>query len=392
VQFVSRARVVSLVVALSVLAAACASTPPPKPVVAVKPPDSTDLKGASAYVAQDLSTQLGQARARRVVLDPLLDRASGQQTAASLRVQQELLAALTAAMPGLVIEPLDEKAADQTGLVATGTVSTVTAPDQFLMRVALTDRATTVVVAQSAAHFQQADMNQTPTAFYSDSPSLVRDRSVDGYLKTSETAAGSLADPLYVEQLPTAAVLASALVQYNEGHWDAALAGYTAAAARADGQNLRTFNGLYLTNMHLGRTAAAEDAFGKIATLGLGTNNLAVKLLFRPGTTEFLADPSFGGVYPMWIRQIARTAGASQVCLNITGHTSASGTAAVNDRLSLARATAVQALLERESAGLKPRLRVTGVGSRRNMVGTGADDASDAIDRRVEFEVVACGG
>jgi hypothetical protein len=30
------------------------------------------------------------------------------------------------------------------------------------------------------------------------------------------------------------------------------------------------------------------------------------------------------------------------------------------------------------------------MGFRENIVGTGADDASDALDRRVEFKVVAC--
>ena len=34
----------------------------------------------------------------------------------------------------------------------------------------------------------------------------------------------------------------------------------------------------------------------------------------------------------------------------------------------------------------------TGKGSREMMVGTGKDDASDALDRRVEFKVAPCGG
>lgn len=93
----------------------------------------------------------------------------------------------------------------------------------------------------------------------------------------------------------------------------------------------------------------------------------------------------------MWLRQIARGANASNVCLNIVGHTSASGTDAINNPLSLARATAVRSLLQREVTGLERRLRVAGVGKSKNIIGTGADDSSDAVDRRVEFEVQDCG-
>ena len=32
------------------------------------------------------------------------------------------------------------------------------------------------------------------------------------------------------------------------------------------------------------------------------------------------------------------------------------------------------------------------MGYRENLIGSGADDASDALDRRVEFKVVACPG
>ena len=48
-------------------------------------------------------------------------------------------------------------------------------------------------------------------------------------------------------------------------------------------------------------------------------------------------------------------------------------------------------MLESEARGLASQLRATGVGYTQNLVGTGTDDASDAIDRRVEFKVVECG-
>ena len=37
-----------------------------------------------------------------------------------------------------------------------------------------------------------------------------------------------------------------------------------------------------------------------------------------------------------------------------------------------------------------PRLRVLGLGSKENIVGTGTDDVVDAADRRVDFRLVGC--
>ena len=59
------------------------------------------------------------------------------------------------------------------------------------------------------------------------------------------------------------------------------------------------------------------------------------------------------------------------------------------DHLRLAELELIE-LLADQAAGLSRRLRASGMGFRGNIVGTGADDATDAIDRRVEFKVEAC--
>jgi outer membrane protein OmpA-like peptidoglycan-associated protein len=384
---VSRTARATVTVALSLaIASACA-----KPKPATPAPDDLNLQGAAQFVAGDLARQLSPGE-RTLVIDPLIDRTSGQQTGVSAQVEEAIRPALSQSLKNVTLLPFDADNAGKSRLVMTGTVSTVAPPDKYSVSVSLSDRESGLVVAQSVARFTQSGLDTSPTRFYNDSPSLVRDRSVDGYVRTSETPAGTPADPLYLEQIPTSALLAEALAAYNGGQFEQALVRYNAAASRQDGQQLRTFNGLYLCNVRLNRLDAAEEAFGKIATLGLATNNLAVKLLFRPGSTEFVADPSLSGMYPRWLRQIGRATRTSKVCLNIVGHTSRSGSESVNDRLSLNRATTVRTLLEREAPGLERLSRVSGVGFRQNLVGTGTDDATDAIDRRVVFEVVACGG
>jgi hypothetical protein len=362
---------------------------PPK--AAPEPVRDLDAKGAVQQIARDFETQLGAtATARTVVIDPIRDRASSQQTGVSVKLESDLSPAL-AALKGITLLPFDSTGASKARYVITGIVAPLEAPDHYTLTVALSDRESGLVVAQSAARFTEAGLDRKPTRFFVESPVLVQDRSSVGYTRTSETPAGHAADALYISQVETSALLAEALRAYNAEKWQQALAGYTAASKRTDGQQLRTFNGLYLTNVRLGNTTGAEQAFGKIVQLGLETNNLAVKLLFRPGSaTEFWPGRDYSGVYPIWIRQLARAMQASGHCLNVVGHTSRSGSEALNDRLSLQRAETVKRLLAAEVGALDTRLRASGVGYRENIIGTGTDDERDAIDRRVEFKVVDC--
>jgi outer membrane protein OmpA-like peptidoglycan-associated protein len=358
-----------------------------------RPAPDADLGKAAQAVAFDLTQQIGPAKpgTRPLVIDPLLDTRSGQQTEACERVQQALTAAIAETMKNATLVSFNAEEASRTRFVLTGSLTRLEA-ERYRMSVALSDRNSGLVIAQAAAAFRQAGLSDAPTRFYRDSPSLTRDRSTEGYLRTAETQKGQPADALYIEQLPTAALLAQALESYNAQRWEEALERYNAAVQRKDGQQLRTFNGIYLCNVQLGRSEAAEEAFAKITALGLSTNNLAVKLLFKPGTTEFWPDPKVSGAYPMWLRRIARAVQESGNCLSVVGHTSRSGTDPLNERLSLARATTIRDWLEREAPGLARKSKVSGLGSRENLVGTGADDASDAIDRRVEFKVVPCDG
>jgi outer membrane protein OmpA-like peptidoglycan-associated protein len=142
----------------------------------------------------------------------------------------------------------------------------------------------------------------------------------------------------------------------------------------------------------LGRTTEAEAAFHDLVDFGFRRKQLAVKFLFRPGSVRFASDGGFSGSYDLWLKQIASQAASTQGCLRIVGHTSPVGPAAMNDSLSRLRAEYIQSRLEDINPLLKKRTIAAGVGSRENLVGTGRDDATDALDRRVELKPVnSCG-
>jgi outer membrane protein OmpA-like peptidoglycan-associated protein len=228
----------------------------------------------------------------------------------------------------------------------------------FRINLSLTDIKTGFIVAQSVARVRGDGVDTTPTPFYRDSPSFTKDRVVDGQIRTAQAPTGSSADEVYLSRMPINALVGEASKLYEAGNYAEALRYYDAAAARPEGAQLRVFNGLYLANTQLGRTDDAEKAFAKIVALGLATNSLSVKFLYRPGSLEFLADPKISGPYTMWLRLIAREVAASKVCLTLAGHTSRTGTEQFNDRLSLQRAVAMQRRIEGtgpETAGVRSR-------------------------------------
>src|SRR5206468_4458895 len=128
------------------------------------------------------------------------------------------------------------------------------------------------------------------------------------YIATSQTPPGRAADPVYFERVATATTVSEATLAYNSDNYQEALGLYQTAAANPGGEQLRVLNGIYLASWKLRRTKEAEEAFGKVVALGLNDNNLGVKFLFNPGTTNFWSDPQVSGPYAFWLRQIARQA------------------------------------------------------------------------------------
>ena len=76
--------------------------------------------------------------------------------------------------------------------------------------------------------------------------------------------------------------------------------------------------------------------------------------------------------------------------MNVVGHAGRTGSEQYNDQLSQQRTSFIRDRLAAEAPELASRIRATGMGFRENIVGTGTDDAGDALDRRVEFKITGC--
>ena len=379
----------------AILAAACAA---PQATSVGEMPFEQAVAQATDGLASQLQTGpafLAKLARRSVVLDPMLEANTGQQTAATSLLESRVSERLTTKFNLFEIVPFQSANLSKAQYLLTGTMTRVegdgTAKKRGLqIHLALTDLKTGIVAAQASAIARDDGLDHTPLAYYRDSPVLVKDKVIEGYARTSATQPGQRGDAFYLERIAEATLIHEATTLYNQERYVEALGRYRSALAMPTGEQLRIVNGIYLASAKLGRSAEAEQAFSRVVALGIVYNQLGVKFLFNPGSTEFWSDPKVSGAYPMWLRQIARESTGAQVCMNIVGHTSHTGSEAANDALSLQRANFIRQRLVGEAQSLAARTKTSGMGFHQNIVGSGTDNAVDALDRRVEFKIVPC--
>jgi len=385
---------------LALVAAGCAAPPQATNLSNELPFEEAVAKATDGLVAQTqtlpafLAKVESKLNKKGVVLDPMLDATTGQQTAATVLLENRVTERMSTKYDQFEMLPFRAANLSRAQYLLTGTMTRAPADRSkrgLAINLALIDLKTGVVVAQASAIARDEGIDSTPLAYYRDSPVLVKDKVIDGYVVTSATPPGQKADGYYMERIAAATLINEATTLYNQEHYQEALGQYRSALATPAGEQMRVLNGIYLTNAKLGRTAEAEQAFGRIVAFGIASNQLGVKFLFNPGSTEFWSDAKVSGAYQMWLRQIAKEGTSARACMNIIGHTSHTGSEQTNDALSLQRATFIKQRLASESAPLAARAKVTGMGFRENIVGSGSDNAVDALDRRVEFKIVPCG-
>jgi outer membrane protein OmpA-like peptidoglycan-associated protein len=333
-----------------------------------------------------------------LVIDPLIDGISGAQSTATRLMQERIAALVSKSYPRFEVRPFSSEALSHAPVVLIGTFTAINNAgaadgprDAYRICLALADLRSKSIMSKGVARARPEGIDVTPTPAFADAPVWSTDPATSIYIKTCQgTKSGDPIDPVYVERIGTSSLISDAILEYDDGHYREALAFYRTAFKMTGGDQLRVRSGVYLANWRLNRRDEATDAFGSLVDYSLAGKKLSVRFLFTPGSTQFVNDPQISAPYPMWLSQIAIRAVQRGNCLELVGHTSKTGPPQVNERLSVLRAQYIRDLLQGSSPRLADKLKATGVGSREMLIGTGRDDASDAIDRRVDFNVSDC--
>ena len=371
-----------------------AAPPVAAPVIPVPFPDAV-LKAANGVFTGALANAPSTER-RLVVIDPLVNGVTGEQSIATKQIQERIVALAREKYPQFDIEPFTAAAVSKGANVMVGTFTPVNAQgatagvrEGFRFCLVMVDLKAGKTVAKSVARAKLDGVDSTPVGFFRDSPAWTADASVKSYIDTCQaTKVGDPISPVYINGIVTASIVSEAIDAYDATRYAEALELYRSAEKTPAGNQLRVYNGLYLTEWKLGRRDPATEAFGRIVEYGLRNNTLGVKILFRAGSTTLGNEQQTASPYDMWLRQIATHSAKGSSCLQVTGNSSPSGSAVINEQLSQLRADYVKGRLETNDPGLRGHVIATGVGAKNNMIGTGADDASDALDRRVDFKVL----
>jgi outer membrane protein OmpA-like peptidoglycan-associated protein len=389
--------------AVITLLAGCTQTAPnppvataaPPPVQAVPFPDAVLNAANAVFSGAPVSAQQGSQR-QVVVIDPLVNGVTGEQSAATQQIEARIVALAKEKYPQFDIQTFSPATVSKAPYVIVGTFTPVNAQGQtagtreaYRFCLVMVDLHAGKTVAKGVARARPNGVDSSPIGFFRDSPAWTNDPSVKSYIDTCQaTKVGDAISQTYLNGILTASIISEAIAAYDANRYRDALDLYLTAQTTPAGNQLRVYNGIYLTNWKLNRRDQATEAFGRLVELGLENNSLGVKILFRPGSTAFGTDQQSTGPYDMWLRQIADHSASRNACLQVTGNSSPSGSAALNDQLSLLRAEYVKGKLETDAPALRQHVIATGAGAKNNLVGTGADDLSDALDRRVEFKVI----
>ena len=334
--------------------------------------------------------------AKQVLLvEPVIDGGSGVHSMATRRIESRLVDLARKKYPHFAVQPFSPKQLEKSPVVLFGTLTAVNPAgypegkrEAYRICLALADLKSGRMLSKEVAKAQLKSVNHAPSPYFIDSPGWISERSTEIRAQACEASQpGDILPARYLDGIVLGATVNEAIALYEGGRYTQALESYTRAAASSHGGDLLIYNGLYLANLKLGRSDAAAAALAKIIEIGMAAERFALNFQFKPGSTNFPADKR---IYQSWLREIARRAAHNSVCLEVVGHTSPSGSEASNEKLSFQRAESIKKALEAEVSDLVGRLTARGAGSRENLVGTGMDDLSDSLDRRITFSVISC--
>jgi len=397
-----RAGLVGALTALSLARAAAQGTPPvtpasppAPPAAAAPPPTPVPFDEALLKAANDLLSKANLDTDKAILtIDPLIDGATGAQSVATRSMGRRIVDLVRSNYPKFQVEKFSTATIAKSPIVLIGTFTLINNAgqaggprDAFRICLALADLKSRKIVSKGVARAKPEGVDTSPTSYFSDSPVLAKDPATEAYIKSCQgTRPGDPIEQVYTDRILAAAFINDAIDAYDAKNYREALELYQSAVRTPGGDQLRARNGIYLTNWKLNRRQAAAEAFASALDYGFSTDRLAVKFLFRPGSTQ-LTDRA-GAPYSMWIQQIAQRGARAGACMELVGHTSPTGPEPLNRRLSVLRAEAVKDRIEWAVPALAKRMIANGVGSSENLIGSGKDDPSDALDRRVEFKVI----
>jgi outer membrane protein OmpA-like peptidoglycan-associated protein len=381
----------------------------PMPAQTLIPSQIMEFEPGMKALAENLATQLEQSsvgnqlnkvvidpqtkqrQLKKIVIDPFVDTVSGYPVKINPRISTILSGAIAkrfAVLGPMVPKKLEISEYVLTGMVTPGESEKGKGRD-CKVYAAVFEKSSGVVHAASEVHIGNFDT--TPMDIYKDSPVYLKGKNHDAHVSSAKKKRNEKVNKGYREKLSSRALTVQGDELYEDKDYGQSFTFYNRASGTPAGRDLEVLNGLFTNLVRQGRLEEAGPVYGNLLRVSIDeTSGVASRVTFGPNSTVPLAAKA--GLYGIYLKQIAQLVGSVPGCrVKIIGHSSRTGSDTYNDKLSLQRAMYIQTQMASYSKLVAGRTEALGRGIRDNIVGTGADDLSDEIDRRVEFQFGACG-
>lgn len=363
-----------------------------KPVVE-GPAFHADIGTALKYISRRIAAQVSiqdLEKAKTIPVDLFFNEYSAEGAATAKGLQPQLVAVMAEAMPNAGFAALTTRNIQTAQLVLLAGYTNVKqeeagrAGNWVRLKVVLADVKTGAHVADVMTYLDAAQFNSAPSRFSKEAPMYLTDAAHKdrAAVLSGEKRAIGVGMRLRAE-------LGEAIDVYESGQYADSEVRFRKIIETAP-SNTGALSGLYQALWRQDKKAEAEKIFGRLALAGIDAGILSVKILFKLSSTDFIEETDLSQQYLVWLRAISQQVAEKKVCLDVTGHASASGSVDFNDKLSLSRASRIVTRMQQLTPATASLLKAYGKGSSEAVVGTGANDVTDAIDRRVAFAVRSC--
>lgn len=328
-----------------------------------------------------------QKHLKKIVIDPFIDVESGYPVKANARIAQIFSQEITKRFQ--VTGEMEPDNLDVSEYVLNGMVTLAEHKGNvYKVYGTVFEKSSGKVLASASVHVNRFDT--TPKEIYRDSPVFLKGKNYEQYASSVKKAPDETVNKEYHDRLAVRSMQVKADKLYEQKEYKKSLAYYNQAASSQSGEQLEVLNGQFTVLVKQSQWKEAESVYGKLLRVSIReTGEIASKIIFSPNSVVPVGNKI--DIYTIYMEQIAKLVASLPQCqVKITGHSSRSGSEAHNDKLSLQRALWIQKKMSSYAPEIMGKSTTVGRGFHENIVGTGKDDITDQIDRRVEFVFSKC--
>jgi len=403
-KFFTSFRIILSVLTVSIIVSCAHTQPQPQPI-----PDRTmEFEEGMRALAVNLADQIEyssigsklnkvivdpvtqQKQLKKIVIDPFIDMESGYPVKANARIVEIFSQEITKRFQVTGEMEPDNLEISEYVLNGMVTLDEKLGSNGNVYKVygAVFEKASGKVLASASVHLNSFDT--TPKDIYKDSPVYLKGKNYDQYASSVKKAPDETVNKEYHDRLAIKSMQVKGDKLYEQNEYNKSLAYYNQAAGSQSGEQMEVLNGQFTILVKQAQWKEAENVYGRLLRVSIReTNEISSKIIFGPNSVVPVENKT--EIYNIYMKQIANlVASAPQCKVKIVGHSSRTGSDAYNEKLSLHRALWIQKRMALYAPAIMNKSETIGRGFVENIVGTGTDDITDQIDRRVEFIFTKC--